>query len=48
MYLFAENFNILKYYMLGRVIQNFFLNFDNGVLDFYGYWSKNQCDIIFL
>ena len=32
---------------LGWVIQSFFKNFNNGVLNFYAYWSKNPSDIIF-
>ena len=32
---------------LGRDTQSFFFNFNNGVLNFYAYWSKNPCDIIF-
>ena len=33
--------------VLGRVIQSFFKKINNGVLNFYAYWSKNPCDIIF-
>ena len=32
---------------LGWVISHFFQNFNNGVLNFYAYGSKNPCDIIF-